>query len=136
EVERERQALQAQVLKAELAVRLAELTAEASERRMARQEELLACYPRAAEWEWADTQLGVARALAANGRVVLQLGEPGDLARLLGLYELVRDGADEGQGLPAVADAQQAVGESEPAPQHGQQNGDTRGRGRHRTTVS
>ncbi|NTU83480.1 MAG: hypothetical protein HGA45_29605 [Chloroflexales bacterium] len=136
EVERERQALQAQLLKAELAIRLAELAAEASEMRMARQEELLACYPRAAEWEWADTQLGVARALAANGRVVLQLGEPGDLARLLSLHELVRGGADEGQGLPAVADAQQAVGESEPAPQHGQQDGDTRGRGRRRSTVS
>lgn len=124
EVERERQALQAQLARAELAVRLAELAAEASERRMARQEELLARYPRAAEWEWAETQLGVARALAGNGRLVLQLGEPGDLARLLSLHELVRagEGAPQnghaGQGPPAAAE-QQAVVEPEPAPQDG-----------------
>lgn len=138
EIERERQALQAQLLKAELAVRLAELSAEASERRMARQEELLGRYPRAAAWEWADTQLNVARALAANGRFVLQLGENGDLARLLSLHEIVQAGGGAPQDGPATDDApgppiaveQQAEEEPEPAPQNGQQDGAPSGRGR------
>jgi regulator of protease activity HflC (stomatin/prohibitin superfamily) len=136
EVERERQALQAQLLRAELAVRLAELAAEASERRMARQEELLARYPRAAEWEWADTQLSVARALAGNGRLVLQLGEPGDLARLLSLHELVKAGGGTPHEGPAVvAEEPRAVGEPEPAPQNGQQDGAPPGRGRRKSAA-
>lgn len=141
EVERDRQALQAQLAKAELAVRLAELAAEASERRMARQEELLARYPRAAEWEWADTQLGVARALAGNGRFVLQLGDPGDLARLLSLHELVQAGAlqdgsttPEAQGPPLTVE-QQAEGEPEPTPQNGQQDGAPHGHTRRKSAA-
>jgi regulator of protease activity HflC (stomatin/prohibitin superfamily) len=140
EVERERQALQAHLLKAELAVRLAELAAEVNERRMARQEELLARYPRAAAWEWADTQLNVARDLATNGRIVLQLGEPGDLTRLISLHEIVQAGQGMPQDSPLGSNGQQASlsaeqpAAAEPEPAHSPQGAAPHGRSRSRRT--
>jgi regulator of protease activity HflC (stomatin/prohibitin superfamily) len=102
EVARAREAQQAELQQAEIKVRVAELAAEADQLRLARLEELLQRYPHAANWEWADTQLNVARALAGNSRVVLQLGEAGDLARLLtlrniadGSVPLAHDGATD-----------------------------------------
>lgn len=85
---RAREAQQAELQQAEIKVRVAELAAEADQLRLARLEDQLQRYPHAASWEWADTQLNVARALAGNSRVVLQLGEPGDLARLLTLRDI------------------------------------------------
>lgn len=90
EVAREREAQQVELQQAAIKVRVAELAAEADQIRLARLEDLLQRYPNAAEWEWADTQLNVARALAGNSRVVLQLGEPGDLARILTLRDIAK----------------------------------------------
>ena len=51
--------------------------------RLARIEDLLVKYPRAAEWEWQSEQLGVARALAGNSRAIVQLGQVSDVMRTI-----------------------------------------------------
>ena len=47
--------------------------------RLARLEEALGRYPRAADWEWQTEQLAVARALAGNTRAVVQFNGVADL---------------------------------------------------------
>jgi hypothetical protein len=91
QVERAREALQGQVQQAAARKQIAELEAEAAELRLARQEEMLVRYPRAAQWEWTGTQLDVARALASNSRVILQVQGLDDIARALTLREIALD---------------------------------------------
>jgi regulator of protease activity HflC (stomatin/prohibitin superfamily) len=88
QVEREREALQLQIQQAAARKQIAELEAAAAELRLARQEEMLERYPRAAQWEWAGTQLEVARALASNSRVIMQMQGVDDIARALNLREI------------------------------------------------
>ena len=64
--------------------------------RLAQLEQALEHYPAAANWEWQGAQLDVARALASNGRAVLQLGKPTDVLSALLLQQ---------QQGPAVAPA-------------------------------
>jgi regulator of protease activity HflC (stomatin/prohibitin superfamily) len=91
QVEREREALQGQVQQAAARKQIAELDAEATELRLARQEEMLVRYPRAAQWEWTGTQLEVARALASNSRVIMQVQGADDIARAMMLREIALD---------------------------------------------
>ncbi|HET9223214.1 MAG TPA: SPFH domain-containing protein [Roseiflexaceae bacterium] len=90
-VEREREALQLQVQQAAARKQIAELEAEAAELRLAKQEEMLQRYPHAAQWEWSGTQLEVARALASNSRVILQVQGVEDIARALMMREIAFD---------------------------------------------
>src|SRR5213080_3671255 len=62
-VGRERDELQVQVQKAEIRRRVVELEAQAEELRLAKLQERLNSYPRAAEWEWQGEQLEVVRGL-------------------------------------------------------------------------
>jgi regulator of protease activity HflC (stomatin/prohibitin superfamily) len=120
-VAREREALQMDVQQAEVRRRVAELDAAAEELRLARLEERLAKYPRAAQWEWDGVQLEVARALAGNSRVLLQANGSDDLARLVMLRELAAEQPQaNGGGYPEPAqepqEASRARGDP-PAPQ-------------------
>jgi hypothetical protein len=56
--------------------------------RLSHLEEALRRYPAAANWEWQTAQLEVARALASNGRAVVQLGRPADVLNALMLQQL------------------------------------------------
>jgi hypothetical protein len=96
-VEREREALQLQVQQAAARKQIVELEAEAAELRLAKQEEMLQRYPHAAQWEWSGTQLEVARALASNSRVFLQVHGADDIARALTLREMASE-----SGAPPV----------------------------------
>jgi hypothetical protein len=55
--------------------------------RLSHLEQALERYPAAANWEWQGAQLDVARALATNGRAVLQLGRPTDVLSALLLQQ-------------------------------------------------
>jgi len=88
QVEREREALQGQIQQAAARKQIVELEAAAAELRLARQEEMLQRYPHAAQWEWTGTELEVARALASNSRVILQVQGVDDIARALTLREI------------------------------------------------
>jgi len=92
-VERERDELQEQVQKAEIRRHVVELEAEAEELRLAKLQERLNSYPRAAEWEWAGEQLGVARGLASNTHAVVQTSGGGttDIARAFLLRDIWQD---------------------------------------------
>jgi regulator of protease activity HflC (stomatin/prohibitin superfamily) len=104
QVEREREALQSQVQQAAARKQIAELEAEATEMRLARQEEVLRRYPRAAQWEWSGTQLDVARALANNSRVILQVQGVDDIARAVTLREIAFEpSAPPADGVPEVS---------------------------------
>ena len=93
QIEREREVLQGQVQQAAARKQIAELEAEAAELRLAKQEEILQRYPNAAHWEWSGTQLEVARALASNSRVFLQVHGVDDITRALTLRELASESA-------------------------------------------
>jgi regulator of protease activity HflC (stomatin/prohibitin superfamily) len=54
--------------------------------RLSHLEEALGRYPHAANWEWQGAQLDVVRALASNGRAVVQLGRPADVLSALLLH--------------------------------------------------
>jgi len=92
-VGRERDELQVQVQKAEIRRRVVELEAEAEELRLSKLQERLNSYPRAAEWEWAGEQLGVARGLASNTHAVVQTSGGGttDIARAFLLRDIWQD---------------------------------------------
>jgi regulator of protease activity HflC (stomatin/prohibitin superfamily) len=92
-VGREHDELQEQVQKAEIRRRVVELEAEAEELRLAKLQERLNSYPRAAEWEWAGEQLGVARGLASNTHAVVQTsgGATMDVARAFLLRDIWQD---------------------------------------------
>lgn len=81
ELEREQERLHAQVQQAEVRRRVSEIESETLATRLRRLEEILAEFPRAAEWDWQSEQLNVVRALAANTRAVVQLGQLSDIAR-------------------------------------------------------
>lgn len=91
QVEREREAIQLQIQQAEARKRIAELEAETEELRLARLEERLRQYPQATQWEWTGEQLEVARALASNSRVVIQVRGVDDIARALALRDIAVD---------------------------------------------
>ena len=55
--------------------------------RLSHLEQALQRYPAAANWEWQGAQLEVARALAGNGRAVVQLGRPTDVLSALLLQQ-------------------------------------------------
>jgi regulator of protease activity HflC (stomatin/prohibitin superfamily) len=110
QVEREREALQIQVQQAAARKQIAELEAAAEELRLAKQEEMLQRYPNAAQWEWSGAQLEVARALASNSRVIVQVHGVDDIARALTLRETAfepsmpaADGASEAPPLSRAA---------------------------------
>lgn len=87
QVEREREHLRAELEHAAMRKQIIELEAENSERRLALLEERLEKYPHAAQWEWQSEQLGVARALAANTRAMVQVGNPDGFLRGLLLQD-------------------------------------------------
>ena len=100
--------MQLEVQRAEAQRKVVELEARAEALRLAELEERLKQYPEAMQWEWAGTQLDVIRALAANSRIVIQVGDADMLVRSL----IMRDmGQEEGsqQTGPVV------TGEDEPA---------------------
>jgi regulator of protease activity HflC (stomatin/prohibitin superfamily) len=78
------------------------------ELRLAHLEEALRRYPAAANWEWQGAQLEVARALASNGRAVVQLGKPTDVLNALFLQQLNdrQPAAADGQPAPTSVSAQ------------------------------
>jgi regulator of protease activity HflC (stomatin/prohibitin superfamily) len=88
---RAREALQAEIDRAEARRRVAEVDAETERLRLAMLDERLRQYPTAADWEWQGEQLAVARALAANARVILQIGAVADLMGAAVLDGLRRD---------------------------------------------
>lgn len=97
EVEREREALRAQVQQAETRKRLAELEAETEELRLSTLEQRLEKYPHAAVYEMQRAQLEIARALAGNARAVLQIGDADDILRAFVMREFLEQGADPTQ---------------------------------------
>ena len=91
-VGRERDELQVQVQKAEIRRRVVELEAQAEELRLAKLQERLNSYPRAAEWEWQGEQLEVVRGLASNTHAVVQMGGGStDLAQAFSLRDSWQD---------------------------------------------
>ena len=88
QVEREREELQLEVQRAETQARVVELEARAEALRLAELKERLKQYPEAMQWEWAGTQLDVIRALAANSRLVIQVGDADMLVRSLMLRDM------------------------------------------------
>lgn len=62
-------------------------TAALLELRLSHLEEALRRYPAAANWDWQSAQLDVARALASNGRAVVQVGRPADVLNALLLQQ-------------------------------------------------
>lgn len=110
QVAREREVLQIQIQQAVARKEIAELDAAAAELRLAKQEEMLQRYPLAAQWEWSGAQLEVARALASNSRVIVQVHGVDDIARALTLRETAfepsmpaADGASEAPPLSRTA---------------------------------
>jgi regulator of protease activity HflC (stomatin/prohibitin superfamily) len=95
---RAREALQAEIDRAEARRRVAEVDAETERLRLAMLDERLQRYPAAADWEWQGEQLSIARALAANARVILQVGAAADLMGAVVLDGLRRDGASRPDG--------------------------------------
>src|SRR2546421_7034487 len=91
--EGERDELQGQAQKGQIRRPVVELEAEAEELRLAKLQERLNSYPRAAEWEWAGEQLGVARGLASNTHAVVQTSSGGtiDVARAFLLRDIWQD---------------------------------------------
>jgi regulator of protease activity HflC (stomatin/prohibitin superfamily) len=73
---------------AEMQRRIAELEADTHAIRLARLEDSISRYPRAADWERQEQQLEVARALATNTRAVVQLGRESDLGSAARLESL------------------------------------------------
>jgi hypothetical protein len=112
-VERESEELKLLEQQARARKRVEELRADADELRLARLEERLKKYPLAAQYEWEDTQLEVARALAGNSRAVLQVGNAGEIARALVLTDLMRLAPENGERDGAGATAEIAA--TEPA---------------------
>jgi regulator of protease activity HflC (stomatin/prohibitin superfamily) len=83
---------------------------EAQANRLARLEELLQRYPRAAEWEWQTEQLEVARALAGNSRSIVHVGRAAEIVNTLWPNEMpgpAPDGpsSDESGAPPATPGA-------------------------------
>jgi regulator of protease activity HflC (stomatin/prohibitin superfamily) len=90
-LEREHERLRAQAAQAEMKQRVSQIESETLAARLRRLEELLAEYPRAAEWDWQSEQLDVVRALASNTRAVVQLGSLSDVARTVLATEVNRN---------------------------------------------
>jgi regulator of protease activity HflC (stomatin/prohibitin superfamily) len=80
-IERESERLRAQAEQAEMRQRTAEIEVDTFGARLRRIEELLAAFPKAAEWEWQSEQLGVVRALAGNTRAIVQFGQLSEVVR-------------------------------------------------------
>ncbi len=95
QVERERTALEIQIQVAQTRRQVVELEADTEEFRLARLQDRLQKFPEAARWEWAGEQLGVARALAANSRAILQLGSADDILRTFMVREMVSEQRSE-----------------------------------------
>lgn len=107
-VERDRQALQAQIQQAEAHRRVVELEAETEAWRLAKLDERLRAYPAAAEYEWQSEQLAVARALAGNTRAMLQVGNANDIVRAFTMRDFAQSLA-----LPPASDTP-GIGQGEP----------------------
>lgn len=85
--------------------RLVLLQAESEELRLARLDERLTRFPRAAAYDWDSVRIDVARALAGNTRAILNIGRADDISQVL----MVRDALADGASTPneaAVAPAQ------------------------------
>jgi len=81
--------------------------------RLSHLEQALEHYPAAANWEWQGAQLEVARALASNGRAVLQLGRPTDVLSAL----LMQQQQQAPSGVPTTnGDSPESPAAIEPAP--------------------
>jgi len=105
---RNREALQFEVQQAEVRQRVAELDAAAEELRLAKLEDRLARYPRAAQWEWDGVQFEVARALAGNSRVLVHARGIDDLARVVTTRDTALDQTPaNGLGRPEPTDEPQ-----------------------------
>lgn len=90
QAERQALALQQQADADELTHQKIIAEAEAEALRLARLEERPTCYPAAAEYDWQSNQLNVARSPAGNTRAMLQLGNVGDITRVLLTRDLMR----------------------------------------------
>ena len=75
--------------------RVVELEADTEEFRLGKLQERLEHFPQASQWEWAGEQLGVARALAANSRAILQLGSADDILRTFMVREMMSEQRSE-----------------------------------------
>jgi hypothetical protein len=107
-VARKRDELQIEVQQAEVHQHVVELEAAAEELRLAKLEERLARYPRAAQWDWDGVQFEVARALAGNSRVLVHARGIDDLARVVMTRETALDQAPaNGLGRPEPTDEPQ-----------------------------
>lgn len=95
--ERTREEVRQQIELATLRRSLIELEAENEGLRLTRMEERLSQNPAAAKLDWNRRQLEVARALAGNTRAVLQVGNAGDIGRVLMIHDL-DDNAESGVG--------------------------------------
>ena len=87
-VEQEKEELQLEIQQAEAERRVIEVKAENEALRMIRLEERLGQSPAAMQWEWQGEQLDVVRALAANTRAVLQVGDADMIVRSLIMRDL------------------------------------------------
>jgi regulator of protease activity HflC (stomatin/prohibitin superfamily) len=74
------------------------------ELRLSNLEEALSRYPAAANWEWQSAQLEVARALASNGRAVVQVGRPADVLNALLLQQAAEPASapNNGEATPGA----------------------------------
>jgi hypothetical protein len=100
--QRTREDLRQQIENAALRRQLIELEAENEALRLGRLEERLRQNPSAARLDWDRHQLEVARALAGNTRAVLQVGNAGDIGRVLMIHD-IEGGAQEAANGRAVA---------------------------------
>ena len=91
---------------------MVELEARAEALRLAELEDRLKEYPDAMQWEWAGTQLEVIRALAANSRIVIQVGDADMLVRSLIMRDMSQE-ASAGAVDEAELSAATATGEIE-----------------------
>jgi regulator of protease activity HflC (stomatin/prohibitin superfamily) len=98
-IEREKELLQLKIQEAQLRRQLVELEAETEEFKLAKLEQRLKDYPKAAQWLWQGEQLEVARALAGNSRAVLQIGEANEILRAFTVREMLT-GKDEDKTKP------------------------------------
>lgn len=90
-VEREKESLETEYLKAEARHRLIELEAKAEELRLQKLEERIKKYPVAADYDVGTAKLDIARALAGNTRAMLQLGTADDIVKAYVMRDVLKE---------------------------------------------
>ncbi|HVX29041.1 MAG TPA: SPFH domain-containing protein [Nitrolancea sp.] len=112
-IQRDQDELQIAIQRAENDRQLVELNAEIEALRLARLEERLRAYPEAVRADVATARLDVARALAANSRAVLQLGNADDISQVLMVRDLWSEALANANGQQAANPVDVATDETD-----------------------